>query len=151
MKRPPTSKELPTDFQKPFHLTVSDSQPSKGPDACLVQLLEIYFLVLAVERSRSGTRFFGSRSTSTLPAEYTPSIGNSWRPPHPPSRLHSILWQRRLYPNLSYLFIRVKVLFATRCDRSASAAFPTSAYRMRAPANHFAVQMQPHHRFVATP
>ena len=39
----------------------------------LVQLLEIYFLVLAVERSRSGTRFLG--------------------PPSDPSRVYPLHWK----------------------------------------------------------
>ena len=110
VKRPPTSKELPTDFQSPSHLTVSDSQPSKGPNACPAFWRFIFWFLLWSDP----VLVPGFWVPHPIPAEYTPSIGNSWRPPHPPSRLHSILWQRRLYPNLSYLFIRVKMLFATR-------------------------------------
>ena len=119
----------------------------------LVQLLGIYFLVLAVKRSRSGARFLGPaplphpiRSQSSVPPPleilgdhrthlhvYIPSCGKDASTP-------------------TYLIssFESKCCSQQGCGRSASAAFPASAYRMRAPANHFAAQMQPHHRFVAT-
>lgn len=140
VKRPPGSKGLPADFQNPFHLTVSDSQPSEGPNACLVQLLEIYFL----QRSRSGARFLAFQRRNCwlvrVPLHFHTLSG--------PSRIYPLPWKLleitahlHVYipscgedastPNLSYL-IRVKILFATRCGRSASTVFPASAYRMRA-------------------
>lgn len=103
-----TAAKLPTDFQNPFHLTVSDSQPSEGPNACLVQLLEIYFLVLVVGRSRSGAQFVG-------PAPLSHPV---WSQPNIPPPLETLGDHRthlHVYipscgedastPNLSYLFI----------------------------------------------